>query len=226
MSGTRYPTGEGPGNDDSARYDAVVRRGRALRRRRRLGTAGAGVLGCVALLAIGVAVLGTGDDHDSAVTAGPTAVAPSSTVPRTFTVSARQSDEDGATALVVDARDPSQPDSPDAVLCVLVRVGPTGRAAVAEGRACAVPGESGTVTVPLAPSGGVEIGCAGSASPTTVPPTATRDVSANFRFEVAGGFPAGGHPVKVTAVSGVGDGCTPVDPGESLATADTTLRVG
>lgn len=224
MSGTRYPTGDGPARDEAARYEAVVRRGRALRRRRRLGTAGASVVGCAALLAMAFAVLGTGGT-DPSVTAGPTEGAPGSTTPPAFGVSARQETGTGTGALVVEARDPSQPDSPDAVLCVLVRVGPTGQAAVAEGRACAFPGESSTVTVPLAPSGGVEIGCAGSASPAAPLPTATRDVSATFRFDVGGGFPAGEYPVKVSAVSGVGDGCTPVDPGESLATTDATLTV-
>ncbi|MFZ4516982.1 MAG: hypothetical protein ACOYOP_01240 [Microthrixaceae bacterium] len=227
MSGTRYPTGDGPAADDDARYRAVLRRGRELRRRRRLGTAGAGVLGCVALLAVGLALVGSGGGTDRSVTAGPTGTAaPSSTLPPTFTVSAEPSTEGGSTALVVDARDPAQPDSPDAVLCVLVRVGPAGQPAVSEGRACAFPGDSGVVTAPLAASGGVEIGCAGTATPTAPPAGATRDVTHRFRFDVTGPFPPGAYPVKVTAVSGVGDGCTPADPGESLATTDTTLTVG
>ena len=47
---------------DPDRLDAIVRRGRSLRRRRQLGAAGAGAGGALAVVAVAVLVVGGGSD--------------------------------------------------------------------------------------------------------------------------------------------------------------------
>jgi hypothetical protein len=226
-----------PPTDAAARYDAVVRRGRSLRRRQRLARgAGAGGAALVVLL-VAVLVIGRagGSDNENQVVTNPTSsttsVPPSTkmTVTATFT----------APSVDVTVDDPNLPQTPEAHQCVYVRLAPIGdsQAALTEARSCWTPATDGPVdtTEPFSPLGGPEIGCGGATltnpgpdettTTTTAPPTAP--VSHTFHVTLPTGLTRGSYSVEASGVSGVGDGCETVgsDDTESFDKKTITIEV-
>ncbi len=213
---------------DPDRLDAIVRRGRSLRRRRQLGAAGAGLGGTLAVVLAVTLALGSGggstdpdivaDDPTSSTTTTTTTLPP---MPSTLTVTV----ESGSPATIVVA-DPAQPAGSTTTQCVTVTLyGPTtdtGDPAAApfagEGTACA-PGSSlnGTGVVDIRPAGPqlVQIGCAAvvkSPPPADVASDAVAPGRTTFRLS-APDLAAGEYTVDASAVSGLGDGCDPEQPG-------------
>ena len=238
-----------PPLDDPARFEAIVGRGRALRRRRQLGV-GAGAGGGVAAVALAVVMVTGGgggadriqhdivadDDKVEAVettTTTTTTTAPAAP-PSEFVV---ELDTDGD-EVTIDLIDPAQPDSEDSRQCVQVTIdGPDG---VREVRGCDdVPAVDGAIALDVPPASGVEIGCAASAVNPALPVTdETHQKSTTFSMRMPSDLPSGEYSVKVDATSGIGDACAasgdeadpgaPAAPGaaEYDASAETTITVG
>jgi hypothetical protein len=234
---------------DPERLDSIMTRGRALRRRRQLGAAGAGAGGALAVALVAVLLVGTsgGDEVDDRVVAddGTTTTVTTTTTPAPpeMTVELVQ----GPPA-AIRVEDPAQPTAADAVevtrQCITVAVhtsdAPTDAIAVAEGTTCA-PGVSAANTqVPIAiqlttsseaGTGPVaEVGCAASAvrpAPEAVASTATERGVTTFPISAPDLAP-GTYRVTVSAVSGIGDGCAPEQPGlerENVAKRTGTLQL-
>lgn len=226
---------------DPDRLDAIVRRGRSLRRRRQLGTAGAGVGATLAVVLAVSLVLGGGggttdpnivaDDPTSSTTTTTTTTPP---MPPELTVTV--SSGPPATILV---EDPAQPAGATTKQCVTVTVfGPLvdgGDAAAqpvaGEGTQCAAGlSMNGSAVLEIgaatgAEPGGVQIdpdpltptlvGCAAVVerpAPEDVNSDAVAPGRSTFRISAAD-LPPGEYRVEVSAVSGLGDGCDPEQPG-------------
>ena len=265
---------------DPDRLDAIVGRGRSLRRRRQLSTAGAGAGGALAVVMVAVLVFSNGsgsnegivaDDPDATTTTTTTTVAPST---RGMDVELLVG-QPGR----IRVTDPAQPAGEGTQQCVTVAVHDNGTGtdgesagdgsiggqgagdrnvvekgssmAVAEGTACA-PGlsEGGTADVEVRPTtdtgdssdvgaevgadlgtgSPVEIGCA--AVVTRPAPGAIADDRTQLgvtTFSVlATDLPAAAYRVAVSAVSGIGDGCAPEQPGlerENVTETNGTLQL-
>lgn len=241
-----------PPEDAAARYDAVLRRGRSLRRRQRL-VRGAGAGGAaIAVVAVAVAVSVGGASNnpvviDQAGTTTTSITATTAGTPAAMSVTVMADSR----AVAVRISDPAQAAAPTARICAQVRLALQGAAqvAAAEGSACWTPAVDGSVdtTGDLRPTNGAEVGCATSQTregagtqsrgdpATTTPATttpvattpATRSVRHDFSFPVPAGLPAGKYVAEVTGVSGLGDGCPPSTDGEAetVATGKATLRL-
>lgn len=230
MADRRFP----PAGDPD-RFDAIVARGTALRRRRRAG-AGAGVGGSLAAIAV-AAVLLTGTsgtptpnvvaDGDDPVTAETTVSPPPDRLTASIDVSA-----EGSEPIVVIVDDPAQPISDSSRQCVAITVSDAedpDAGAVAEGHGCVEPGSGAStgdsLVLPLRPTSPVAISCAATLERVTdVDPEVTTRARSTFEVSVPE-LPAGAYRVEVTASSGPGDGCSPEPaPHEQRVTASATLH--
>ena len=240
-----------PSLDDPTRFDAIVGRGRALRRRRQLGV-GAGAGGGVAAVALAVVMVtgsgGTGDRiqrdivaDDDKVEAVETTTTTTTTVapapPPTEFVAAVRTEGDQITVELID---PAQPASEEARQCVLVTL--EGAAGATEAYSCDdVPAVDGVTPVDLPNTDGVLIGCAGQTlNPEGLPPVEyeTELASTTFSMKVPSDLAPGEYTVRVDATSGIGDGCAgtgdeaapgaPAAAGaaEYTASATATITVG
>ena len=209
-----------PSLDDHTRFDAIVGRGRALRRRRQLGV-GAGAGGGVAAVALAVVMVtgsgGTGDriqrdivaDDDKIEAVESTTTTTTTTAPApppTEFVAEVRTDDDQITVELID---PAQPDSEDSRQCVLVTLD-GGAAGATEAYACddQAPPVDGVVPVDLPNTDGVMIGCAATQVNPAMPiGDGTRFTSTTFSMTVPSDLAPGEYSVTVDATSGIGDGC-------------------
>lgn len=226
---------------DPDRLDSIISRGRSIRRRRQITKVGAGGGGVVMLALVAVLVLGTtGNRADNNITADDPDADPTTTTSTTILLPDEMSVTviAGSPATIL-VQDPAQPVGEGTQQCVTVSVyGPTtpGESAgdpglAGEGTACApglstngssevrirqtaVPDQSSptpTGSVTVTPT---EIGCA-----TSITRPASADVAGDaaqpgvtsFRVD-AGDLPAGDYTIRVSAASGLGDGCAPEEP--------------
>ena len=239
---THFP----PPSRPDARFDAIVDRGRSIRRkdrmRRALVTAGTVAL---VLLVIGVGVIGAtrGDRRVDPV-------APTTTEASTEMEVAATVEDD---AVVVDVDDPRAAAGDSTGACVLVRIQPDGRAhvAISEAYACWNPTLGSAATVVAMSPATAEVGCATTlerdpaddGSPTTeasgtdpsgnVPGTAappsgpTGELHHTFRFTLPTGLTAGTYVAEVQGATGPGEPCpTAVLPaGAHRASHSTAVEV-
>lgn len=207
-----------PSLDDPTRFDAIVGRGRALRRRRQLGV-GAGAGGGVAAVALAVVMVtgsgGAGDrlQHDivaddDKVEAVETTTTTTTAPPALPTEFVAQVETDGD-ELTIELIDPAQPDSENSKQCVMVTLD-GGAAGATERWACdnEAPPVDGVTTVDLPNTGGTLVGCPGSLNRDVEPiGDTTRTKSTTFSMKVPADLAPGEYSVTVDATSGVGDGC-------------------
>jgi hypothetical protein len=213
MADRRTPSYPGVGEPD--RLDAIVRRGRTLRRRRQLLAAGAGAGSAAVIVALVLVFTGGGG-------ADPVSTDTAEGGNETTTTEAPAPDElvvrvlDGAPARI-QIDDPEQPEAETTQQCLYVRLRPASSTdptdpAVAEGTACA-PGLSadGQAELALVLTNGVEIGCAVSISnpgPEGVDGTETRRGATTFEVQAPDLAP-GEYQADIGGSSGIGDGCPP-----------------
>ncbi|HNJ68501.1 MAG TPA: hypothetical protein PKX97_04520 [Microthrixaceae bacterium] len=239
---THFP----PPSRPDARFDAIVDRGRSIRRRDRMRRAlvTAGTVALV-LLVIGVGVIGAtrGERRVDPVT--PPTTAPSTEMEVTATA-----EHD---AVVVDVDDPRAAAGDRTGACVLVRIQPEepARVATSEAYACWNPTLGSAATVVAMSPATAEVGCATTlerdpaddGSPTTeasgngpsgnVPGTAappsgpTGELHHTFRFTLPTGLPAGTYVAEVQGSTGPGEPCpTAVLPaGAHRASHSTAVEV-
>lgn len=204
------------------RYDMIVQRGRALRRRRQY-TLGAGAGGTVVALALAVAfVTGVGNSNDvvrsELADDGPTTESTTTTVIALEQIAVVIDDGNDPAPIVLT--DPEFPVILDAQQCaqITLRDAETGLA-VAEGRGCRYADATsnvGHVDVPLRAANGVEIGCA--TTETRVDEAAlaeytTAEVSTSYSYTIEESLPSGEYELEVSATSGLGDGCAGSEAG-------------
>ena len=238
-----------PPLDDPARFEAIVGRGRTLRRRRQLGV-GAGAGGGVAAVALAVVmVTGSGGgadriqhdivaDDDKVEAVETTTTTTTTEAPRALPSEFVAEIETAGDELTITLIDPAQPESEDSKQCALVTIdGPDG---VREIYGCDdVPAVDGAITLDVPPASDVQIGCAAIVYNTAVPVSdETRLKSTTFSLKVPSTVPRGEYSVTVAATSGVGDTCagtgdeaTPGEPpaagaAEYEAYEETTITVG
>jgi len=226
-----------PPSRPDARFDAIVDRGRSIRRkdrmRRALVTAGTAAL---VLLVIGVGVIGAtrGDRRVDPVT--PPTTAPSTEMEVTATA-----EHD---AVVVDVDDPRAAAGDGTGACVLVRIQPDGEARVApsEAYACWNPTVGSDATVVAMSPATAEVGCAttlerdptddrsatteasGTAPGTAAPPSGpTGELHHTFRFTLPTGLPAGTYVAEVQGTTGPGEPCPTAElPAGAHRASDST----
>jgi hypothetical protein len=238
---------------DPDRLDSILQRGRSLRRRRQLGTAGAGMGGALAVVAVAVFAFGGGSETSEQLVADDDTITTTTTVvaPREMTVELL----DGPARIRVI--DPEQPVGETTQQCVTVGVFDAstttsdGSFPVAEGTACE-PGpstdgaadlalvlttssEAGTdqgaeVGTDLGTGSPTEIICAASVvrpAPEDIASTQTQPGATTFTLS-APDLPPAEYRIEVSAVSGIGDGCAPEQDGlerENVEDADGVLSV-
>ena len=227
---------------DPDRLDAIVRRGRSLRRRRQLGTAGAGVGATLAVvLAVSLVLGGGGGTTDPNLVADDPTSSTSTTTTSTTTppmppeLTVTVSSGPPATILV---EDPAQPAGATTKQCVTVTAfgplvdgaDPADQPVAGEGTQCAA-GTSlnGSAVLEVHPATGAEPGgvqidpgsgptLIGCAAVIERPPAedvnsdAVAPVRSSFRISAPELTP-GEYRIEVSAVSGLGDGCDPEQPG-------------
>ena len=214
---TNYPP---VGSPD--RYDMIVQRGRALRRRRRY-TLGAGAGGTVVALAVAVVLITNGgpDDanatefaDDATTTTTTVADVTTTSMPSVMTVTIAS---DNSTVLV---QDPAQPLDDAAKQCVYLRLTTPDDGFVAEGSGCNTSPEALEIPLSLA-----EIGQACTLERYEPSQLATEDTGANsssFVYRLDPTIPAGEYVLTAQAVSGLTDGCADTnDPAYERETRDT-----
>lgn len=235
---THFP----PPSRPDARFDAIVDRGRSIRRkdrmRRALVTAGTVAL---VLLVIGVGVIGAtrGDRRVDPVT--PPTTAPSTEMEVTATA------EDDA--VVVDVDDPRAAAGDGTGACVLIRIQPDGKArvAISEAYACWNPTLGSAATVVAMSPATAEVGCAttlerdptddgsattepsgtgpsGNGPGTAAPPSGpTGELHHTFRFTLPTGLPAGTYVAEVQGTTGPGEPCPTAElPAGAHRASDST----
>jgi hypothetical protein len=239
---------------DPDRLDSIMTRGRSLRRRRQLGAATAGAGGALAVVVAALVFMGGGSDRpqDRAVADDGTTTTTTTTTttpPPSLDVELIQGPP--AQIRVVD---PEQPDGEGTGQCITVSAyeqdAPPDAYAVAEGTMCAPGISAGGTSIALVPETsseagtgpGAEVGgdlgtgsranisCAASVvsdPPEAVNGTATRYGATTFTIS-APDVPPGTYRVEVLAVSGIGDGCPPEEPGaerENSVVEEGSLRL-
>ena len=203
------------------RYDMIVQRGRALRRRRRY-TLGAGAGGTVVALAVAVVLVTNGGPEDPTMTElaneGTTTSTTSTSVPMpdvmTITI-----DEATSTVLV---QDPAQPVHDDAKQCAYLQLTDPSGNFVAEGSGCNT--GTGPIEIRLNPPG-VEIIDACSMEryePSELAALPTGEASSEFVYRIDPEVPGGQYDLTATAVSGLTDGCA--DPNGSPFERETVAK--
>lgn len=201
---------------DPDRLDSIVRRGRSLRRRRQLGTIGAGAGGALAVMVVVVLAFGGSGTSPQPVADDPTSTTTTTTTTTSIPPPVFTAEVLAGPPAQVRVDDPAQPSGDASQQCVLASAydpaAPAGALPVAQGWTCA-PGQSdnGSEDLVLVPTAGVDIGC---------PAVAERDAGAANAVTGEGrgvttftlsapGVPSGQYRIEVEAVSGIGDGCPP-----------------
>ena len=199
------------------RYDMIVQRGRALRRRRRY-TLGAGAGGTVVALAVAVVLVTNGGPEEPTITEladkGTTtteAIVTADEGTATTTSTVPMPDEmtvtiDAATSTVL-VQDPKQPVHDDAKQCLYLQLTDPAGNFVAEGSGCNT--GTGPVEIPLNPPG-VELGDACTLEPYDPAELAalpTGGASSDFVYRIDPEISAGEYEMTANAVSGLTDGC-------------------
>lgn len=236
--GTHFP----PPSRPEDRFDAVLDRGRLIRRRDRmrkaLVTVGTAV---VVLLVIGIGVIGATRGGDRTVDpVGPSTSDPTATsVPSTEMRISVQVD-DGAVEVDVDDPRAAAGDATDA--CVLVRLQPDAHSeiATAEAYVCWNPAAGDAPTVAPLVRVQAEVGCAtaierdpaeeasGPTTSSTSPPMTTDELHHSFRFPLPSGLDAGTYVAEVVGATGPGEPCPTAElpPGAHRATASVPVTPG
>ena len=225
------------------RYDMIVQRGRALRRRRRY-TLGAGAGGTVVALAVAVVLVTNGGPQDPTMTE----LADKGTTTTEAVVAADQGGTTTTTAttstvlmpdemtVTIDAttptvlvQDPAQPVHDDARQCIYLQLTDPAGNFVAEGSGCNT--GVGPVEVPLNPPG-VEIGDACTLErydPAALAALPTRGASSEFVYRIDPEVSSGEYGLTAVAVSGLTDGCAdphdPVFERENIAKDETMIAI-
>ena len=213
------------------RYDVIVQRGRALRRRRRY-TLGAGAGGTVVAIAVAV-VLITGNSNDVDTTEFADDTTTTTTTALTTTTAPPAPDEmkvtvDSGTSTVL-VQDPAQLTGGSSAQCVYLAVESQVGELVAEGSACS---DDDAPIVELVPSNGTEIACASvieRSDPAETTPTERAYDYTYFSYVTTGPLPPGQYEMTAHASSGIGDHCA--DPfqdateQESVAFASSTIEL-
>lgn len=225
-----------PPAGDPNRFDAIVERGTALRRRRRgtaIGAMGSFVvvIGLAAVLIVGrpgpasSSVVADGPGVGSADTTSSTTTAPSTEMSVEVT--------DDGDRIVVTVDDPMQPVSEYSRQCVHASLFPVENPAaldpVAEGSICDLyPGvteQTDSNELLLVPTTSVVIGCAAVGHGSLPEPIRTAPRSSEVQLST-GDVAPGTYRLVVTASSGIGDGCLPdPQPNERRTTAASTIVV-
>ena len=199
------------------RYDMIVQRGRALRRRRRY-TLGAGAGGTVVALAVAVVLITNGGSDDANATEfasdGTTtteAVVETTTsvpMPETMTVTV---DPDTSTILV---QDPAQPVHDDAKQCVYLRLTQPDGTFVAEGSNCNASPDPGRACRSIPRASRSAAACQlNRYEQSELQTEETAPASSTFLYELDPSLNGGPYELTVSAVSGLTDGCADtVDP--------------
>lgn len=212
---------------DEARYDAIVSRGRTLRRRRRAGVGLAGASGVMAATVVVVvlfAATGTSSGEPTIADQGRTTTTTVTTVPPSDEIAIQVlGDQLPAEVVVTDPVQPvpTEADEP-AHQCILATLTDGAGASVGEAWACAQSVDSdersNEVAVPLVAPNGPQIGCAASAMRLDPVERATTSDTSTFRVDPPAGLAPGTYSLHIEAVSGIGDGCPgPSTPGSSEA---------
>jgi hypothetical protein len=217
---------------DTDRLDAILRRGRSLRRRRQLGVGAGGTMAAVAVVAVLVTAWPAGSSTDGGLADDPTTtIAPTTTLAPTIETMQVTIDA-SATPIEVTVEDPAQPvplasDVP-AEQCVLVTLYRADGSAAAEGTACKVGADETVVELTFIPPGGPQIGCAAIAVRIDPSERATTADSSRFELALPDELPSGTYRVEVQASSGIGDRCPTIDSpdeDENQAQATETIEV-
>ncbi len=225
---------------DPDRLDSILQRGRSLRRRRQLGTVGAGAGGALAVMLVVVLAFGGGSgtsdqlvaDDATTTTEATSTTTTTTSLPPTMTVEVLPG---GPTRVRV--ADPAQPTGEGTQQCLLASAydpaAPAGALPLAQGWSCAgglsaggdadlelqstTSSGAGTdqgagVEPDLGTGSGVDVGC--PAVMTNVPVTAEGTEPGVTTFTLtATGLAPGAYRVELSAVSGIGDGCAPEQTG-------------
>ena len=210
-----------PAVGDDARFDAIVKRGTAMRRGR--NTKRAATFGSLGIMAAGIAIFALVDTSQpsqaSQVFADSAQVAPTTTPTRALSepgplsLSIEQTPS-GATIILLDpSAAVAVAGEPPAQQCVTVTLraagsGATGKV-LAEGFTCSGGGGVAAVTeVPLiAAVDGVQVGCAATAIRTDATPDLSEPLDSTFAVSLPAGMNSGNYQITAEAVSGLGDGC-------------------
>ena len=216
---------------DTDRLDAILRRGRSLRRRRQLGVGAGGTMAAVAVVAVLLTAWPAGSSTDSMIADEDTST--TTTVDTPAVESMQVTIDTSATPATVLVEDPAQPvplasDVP-AEQCVLVTLYREDGSAAAEGTACKVGADELTLVEPTyIPPGGAQIGCAAIAVRIDPGERATTADSSRFELALPDELPPGTYRVEVQASSGIGDRCPTTDSPnevENQAEATETIQV-
>lgn len=228
-------SGRFPGSDrPDARFDAVVARGRTLRRQDRMRkvAVGSGLAAVLILaLALSVLALGGGDTDQDTVT-DPTpdsSIATTTTVLDTLRVSASRSGDD----LVVSTVDPTMVEG--ARTCVRVNLRPEGPAgpSASETTVCWSPADGPATTVAQMEPTVVDIGCGAFVErkdPSTSLPTSPTSTNGEptrheFRFTLPTGLATGSYVAEIVAVTSTGDACPTGSPDDTDVVATDRIDV-
>lgn len=224
---------EYPGVGSPDRFDEIVNRGSAMRRRRRfLSATGAGVTGLACLALVVGLGMNVGSKADRSVVADRdtkssqsanapdtnTPVTPHDPIPAFLNVEPSDSDltiqlNDQRTAVPADS-DAMLPSSLSSQQCVTVTLSDESDATVAEGSACRQVGigvgygDESAVRVELNRTDGVSVGCAAVAQRLESPLTLRFEpIGTTFVAALPADLPPGAYTATVIGVSGFGDGC-------------------
>lgn len=222
---------EYPGVGSPDRFDEIVTRGSAMRRRRRfLSATGAGVTGLACLALVVGLGMNVGSKADRSVVAdrGTTssqsanAAETNNTVTSHDPIPAFLSVEPSDSELTIQLNDQrtAVPADPDATLpsslfsqqCVTVTLADKSDTTVAEGTACrqigASFGDENAIRVELNRTDGVSVGCAAVAERLENPLTLRFEpIGTTFVAALPADLPPGTYTATVIGVSGFGDGC-------------------
>ncbi len=197
------------------RYDMIVQRGRALRRRRRY-TLGAGAGGTVVAIALAVVFVTSGgdggDDLNATEVAGETTIATTTTT-TTTTTTLPPSVGDVTVAIdpatrTVTVSDLTLPVSEASRQCLHLGLRSPDDQLVAELHQCnyyEIPAP-GAISLDLLPAEGTEISCATNVERPLSPPVGAAEFISTFVYGVAE-IPPGEYSLTAGATSGIGDGC-------------------
>ena len=212
---------------DGSRFDVIVSRGRALRRRRQIG-AGAGAGSALAATALAVVLLaGVPTPKDDMIVADENTTA--STITTTTTIATTTTTttalssttmtvrvDPGADSARIVVTDPAQPmptaqDAP-AQQCVLATLSDSDGRVVAEESACTDLNDPEAVVVLPLRNTDPQIDCGSSVERIDPIERATRSASTTFELTPPPTLTAGGYELTIAATSGIGDGCANPTP--------------
>ncbi|MCX6523647.1 MAG: hypothetical protein NTX58_02610 [Actinobacteria bacterium] len=228
-----------PAVGDDARFDAIVKRGTAMRRGR--NTKRAATFGSLGIMAAAIAVFALVDTSepsqasqvfaDSAEVAPTTAPTRALSEPGPLSLSIEQTPSGATITLLDPSAAVAVAGEPPAQQCVTVTLRAAGSGAtgevLAEGFTCSGGSGAAAVTeVPLiAAVDGVQVGCAATAIRTDATPDLSEPLDSTFAVSLPAGMNSGNYQITAEAVSGLGDGCAGSAEGSSES-EHSALAVG